>query len=439
MSIGLFPIKRTFNGSTLRNDSTFVSIKARDYRLVYKRYKYANKFSANSFFLTFVAKIYLCYFNFGLNSHFLGNVIIIGGGLAGLISGIQLRKKGIPCLLVEKKSYPLHRVCGEYVSNEAFPFLKREGLFPEKLFPPQINEFLLSSVTGKVSTMKLDLGGFGISRFSLDFFLYQIAKNAGVEFLLETEVTSVKFSNDRFAVEIDAGLFDADVVIGAQGKRSKLDVSLNRAFVEKRSPYVGIKYHARNDHPANQIALHNFEGGYCGINRVEDGISNICYLSERKNLRIHGSIEALERNVLFKNPKLKEIFSNSDFLFKKPEVINEISFETKSPVEQHMLMTGDSAGMITPLCGNGMAIAIHSAKIAAEIIPEFLENKISRQVMEDRYRQEWSKNFSGRLWRGRKIQNLFGNPTLSSAAVNLVLYSRPLANLLVRNTHGQPF
>lgn len=305
--------------------------------------------------------------------------------------------------------------------------------------PPQIDEFVLSSVTGKASTMKLDLGGFGISRFSMDFFLYEKAKELGVEFLLETEVVAVRFLSDRFVVETENKLFESDVVIGAQGKRSKLDVSLKRSFIEKRSPFVGIKYHARNNHPENQVALHNFEGGYCGINRVEDGISNICYLSKRENLRKFGSIASMEENVLFKNPQLKEIFNNSDFLFEKPEVINEISFETKLPVEEHILMTGDSAGMITPLCGNGMAIAIHSAKIAAEIIPSFLEQKTSRREMEMRYAHEWSQNFYWRLWRGRKIQNLFGNSSMSAAAVNLALHSRPLANFLVRNTHGEPF
>jgi flavin-dependent dehydrogenase len=369
----------------------------------------------------------------------LGHVIIIGGGLAGLISGIQLRKQGIPCTLIEKKSYPLHRVCGEYVSNEALPFLKKEGLFPERFSPPHINEFLLSSVTGKVSTMCLDLGGFGISRFSLDFFLYQIAKDLGVDFFLDTEVTSTSFSENRFQVQTEQKLFEADVLVGAFGKRSKLDVFLKRPFIQKRSPFLGVKYHVRTDHPANQIALHNFDGGYCGVSQVEDGVVNVCYLSERNSLRKHGSIEEMEKKVLCKNSFLKTIFTDSDFLFEKPEVINEISFETKSPVENHILMTGDSAGMITPLCGNGMAMAIRSAKIAADIIPEFLKGKISRDIMEEKYASEWRKTFSGRLWRGRQIQKLFGNETLSNAAVNLVMYSKPLANLLVRNTHGQPF
>ncbi|MEX1240344.1 MAG: FAD-dependent monooxygenase [Cyclobacteriaceae bacterium] len=94
--------------------------------------------------------------------------VIIGGGMAGLISGIQLARAGIPCVLIEKKSYPLHRVCGEYISNETVPFLKRNGLYPTEFSPPQINRLQLSSVTGKQAIVPLDFGGFGISRFSFD-------------------------------------------------------------------------------------------------------------------------------------------------------------------------------------------------------------------------------------------------------------------------------
>ena len=57
-------------------------------------------------------------------------------------------------------------------------------------------------------------------------------------------------------------------------------------------------------------------------------------------------------------------------LFEKPEVINEITFEKQDPVSNHILMCGDAAGMITPLCGNGMAMAIHSAKILSGLIIE---------------------------------------------------------------------
>ena len=130
---------------------------------------------------------------------------------------------------------------------------------------------------------------------------------------------------------------------------------MGRKFTTTRSPYAAIKYHIRTDHPTDLIALHNFRDGYCGISNVEDGKTNLCYLTHRNNLRKTGSIASLEEEILQKNHLLKYIFSNSEFLFEKPEVINEISFATKDPVEGHVLMAGDAAGMITPLCGNGMA------------------------------------------------------------------------------------
>ena len=95
-------------------------------------------------------------------------VVIVGGGISGLLTAIQLAKAGIPCYVVEKKNYPFHRVCGEYISNETVPFLKSRNLFPDQFNPPRIQRFQLSSVRGKNKILPLDLGGFGISRYTFD-------------------------------------------------------------------------------------------------------------------------------------------------------------------------------------------------------------------------------------------------------------------------------
>jgi flavin-dependent dehydrogenase len=367
------------------------------------------------------------------------NIVVIGGGLSGLVTANILARVGIACTVIEKKKYPFHRVCGEYISNETVPFLKRSGLFPEELEPPRINRFQLTSVNGKSAEMPLGLGGFGISRFSFDQFLYQKALACGVEFLLNTEVESVQFTGNDFEIHTRDKQLNSDVVIGAFGKRSKLDVTSNRSFIQKRSPYIGVKYHIRTTHPFDLIALHNFKNGYCGISNIENGKSCLCYLSHRDNLKEFGSIRLMEENVLFKNPFLKNIFSNSDFLFDKPETINEISFETKSAVEDHILMCGDAAGMITPLCGNGMAMAIHSAKILSELVIDYSRQEISRDELEKKYSHQWNTQFTRRLWAGRQIQKLFGSVKASDFAVNLARHAKPVATFLVSKTHGQPF
>lgn len=367
-------------------------------------------------------------------------IIIAGGGLAGLIAAIRLARKGFDCTVIEKKSYPFHRVCGEYISHEVLPFLIRESLYPEEFYPPKITHLQLSSVSGKSTVTPLGLGGFGISRYTFDNYLFGLGQKAGINFLLDTEIESIQ-REENFTVTTTDKSLTAEIVIGAFGKRSRLDVHLSRNFIKKRSPYVGIKYHARTNHPDAVIALHNFRGGYCGVSNVEDGKTNICYLSHRDSLKKSGSVDALEKNILFENPHLKRIFSEADFLFQKPEVINEISFETKEPVFNHILMAGDAAGMITPLCGNGMAMAIHSAMILSDLIIQHARDKnFSYSMLEQAYTNSWKRTFSKRLWIGRQVQHkLFGTEWGSALGVNLALHSKLITNTLINLTHGKVF
>jgi flavin-dependent dehydrogenase len=365
-------------------------------------------------------------------------IIVIGGGLAGLISSILLARKGKNVLLLEKKNYPFHRVCGEYISNEVLGFLKREQLYPDFLELPEISQFEFSDTDGKTIQTPLDLGGFGISRFVLDAWLVREAQKSGVEVRTATQVSSVDFDekSDTFSITLaDHTVVRGDFVIGAFGKRSKLDKSLNRPFIQQRSSYIGVKYHVNTDFARDTVALYNFHGGYCGINAIEEGKFNLCYLGSRDQLREFGSVEEMERQILWKNPLLKRIFQESEFLFEKPEVINEINFASKSPVENHILMAGDAAGLITPLCGNGMAMAIHSGKLAAEAI---LAGG-SRIEVESAYKQTWTKEFRQRLWIGRNVQRLFGSGGASVLARNLIDYFPFFAKQIIKNTHGRPF
>lgn len=369
------------------------------------------------------------------------DVIIIGGGLAGLVNALQLAKAGLDVLVIEKKAYPFHKVCGEYISNEVVPFLQSIGAYPEKLKPAHIRYFMLSACSGRYSTAALDLGGFGISRFAFDYFLYEKAKLAGVKFLLETQVQAITFTNDLFQISLPkAEHLEAKIVIGAYGKRSRLDKQLQRHFIRQRSPYIGVKYHIKTDFPDDYIALHNFKGGYCGISRVENGIYNLCYLGSRALLRQYGNIKAMEEAVLCQNPFLREIFNQAEFLFDKPEVINEISFATKKSVENHILMSGDTAGLITPLCGNGMAMAIHSAKILSDlIIQHYHPGYFNRDALERAYKRQWQQLFAFRLWVGRNTQKLFGSAYTSEIGVQLFKSIPPLARQIMRYTHGKPF
>lgn len=370
------------------------------------------------------------------------DAIIVGGGLAGLANTIRLAEAGLKVALFEKNTYPFHKVCGEYISNESRPYLQSLGLDLEALGAVDLNQFRLTSPRGNSLRLSLGLGGFGISRYRLDNALYQRALALDAEVLTGQSIRQIQQINPQ-TWEVENHLhevFQAKVIIGSYGKRSNLDASLKRAFFQKRSPYIGVKYHIRYpEHPNNEIALHNFKNGYCGISRIEDDKYCLCYLSRRENLKQHENIAAMEAAILAENPFLADIFAQAEFLYDKPKVINEISFAPKVLVEQGILMCGDTAGMIAPLCGNGMSMALHSSKLLSDLLIAHFAGKISRQSLEADYQKQWRKLFSTRLWVGRNVQKMFGHPQLTELLLNSAALAKPLARQLVRLTHGKAF
>jgi 2-polyprenyl-6-methoxyphenol hydroxylase-like FAD-dependent oxidoreductase len=223
-----------------------------------------------------------------------------------------------------------------------------------------------------------------------------------------------------------------------------MDLNWKRDFLLSASTrlenFVGIKYHVRTNWPAGTIALHNFENGYCGISRIEDGLTCLCYLTRAGNLKKSaGQIEQMEKNILAVNPHLKNIFENAQPLPGFPVTISQISFSRKEQVQQGVLMLGDAAGMITPLCGNGMSIALRTGKMAATLGQDFFQGYLSRQQMKEKYQEEWQRNFSRRLWAGRKLQGFFGSSRRSNFFIGTIALFPFLSAPLVRLTHGQNF
>ncbi|GAB4009069.1 hypothetical protein GCM10028808_16470 [Spirosoma migulaei] len=367
------------------------------------------------------------------------DILIIGGGLAGLTAGIHLSRENFRVALIEKHAYPQHKVCGEYVSNEVLPYLHQLGISVDGLHPSRIHRFLFSTVSGKTIESELPLGGFGISRYTLDDFLYKQALISGVS-IIQSQVTDVQFQNDQFTVRTSNGkVYASKLVIGAYGKRSSVDKQLQRNFILNESPWMGVKAHYKADFPDDLVSLHNFDGGYCGLCQVEDNLVNACYLTNYSSFKKHKNIEAFQQNVMSQNPFLKDFFSKAIPLFDKPLTISQISFAKKQPVENHMLMCGDTAGVIHPLCGNGMAMAIHSAKIVSELIINYYRStNLNREVLEDEYTISWNYFFKKRLTTGRIVQSLLQRPFLASVLMSGLQLTPAMLPLLIKQTHGEP-
>ena len=363
---------------------------------------------------------------------------IIGAGLAGMTAAIHILKQGFSVLLIEKNNFPKHKVCGEFISNEIWNYFQILDLNIEALHPTKIDTTLLSTSDGRTIESKLPLGGFGISRYTLDNYLYQKVKELGGT-VLHGNVIDVSFSNDLFTISTDESLqFQTKVVLGSFGKRSNMDIQLQRKFILQKSPWLAVKAHYQFPFPDNVVALHNFEGGYCGVSKVENNTINVCYLAKFSTFKKHKDLTEFQQKVVSKNPYLNKVFKDGKLLFEKPLTISQISFEDKPKIENHMLMLGDAAGMIHPLCGNGMAMAIHSAKIASELTTDFLFEKITRTQFEKQYIYQWNKTFQSRVRFGKILSKILLNPFLSKVVMKSVLSFPFLLPFIIKKTHGKP-
>lgn len=374
------------------------------------------------------------------------DIAIVGGGLGGLSLSILMVRAGFKVGLFEKETYPFHRVCGEYISNESLDFVKALGV--ELKDTPQISRLAISSIKGRVLKAELPLGGFGISRYKLDHQMAQIASSEGVDLFEGARVEQIDFEAEakgHFQIKSRKGVFSARLVVCAYGKKSNLDVKLHRPFTLKKpkasNNYIGVKYHVKHpDFPADLIELMNFKDGYCGMSRIEDDKCCMCYLTTAASLQANGnSIEELEEVVLKRNPLLGERLERSERLYSAPVIISNVNFQAKSPVENHLLMMGDAAGSIAPLAGNGMSMSFHAAWMLHRLASDYLEGKINRQQLEEEYAKRWKRQFNTRIKAGARLQGLFGKTGPTELAIGSLRYLPFLTKRLIRLTHGKPF
>ncbi len=367
------------------------------------------------------------------------DVAIIGGGLAGLSMSIELARAGFSVVLFEKNTYPFHKVCGEYISNESVSYLQHLGADLEALDAKPIHRLRITLTSGSSLQSQLPLGGIGISRYALDEALAERARHEGVTVC---DGTTVKNLSDGI-LETSAGAFEASLVIGAHGKRSTIDKQLNRDFIQKPLPasenFIGVKYHVKADLPQDLIELHLFHEGYCGISAIEGDRYCMCYLSKASNLKKGMTISDMEQLVLSRNPNLADYFNRFERLYDEPKVISQVNFQNKEKGNSEVLFAGDAAGLIAPLSGNGMSMALHSGYLLHQQVSAHLKGQISAREMTSNYERDWQRAFGHRFSFARWMQRAFFSPPLMEALVQSANFFPPLATVMIKQTHGKPF
>jgi len=338
-------------------------------------------------------------------------IVIIGGGLSGLSLGYLLAEHNIPVVLIEKEDYPRHKVCGEFISRESMDFLTRTGVIHKKDEFPHIDQFELVFPNGKIHTCKLDPGGIGISRFTLDHRLFQLAMEKGVNIITNDKVNTLKRKEkDGFLVGLKSGKqFSADVVVIANGRNAGSLYPVKKEQ-EDRLSWFGVKYHIDLPMSRELIRIMMFEGGYAGVSAVENGRYCFCYLAKTKNFKkFKGNIAAFENEIVRKNPEIDRLL-NQATMIEGPFTTSGFHFGYHGVVDNGLLFCGDAGGFIPPLTGNGMSLAFRNAVVLAPLLNDFFNKKGNWEDLKSQYEKYGENYLKKRISSGLYLQNLALDP-----------------------------
>jgi menaquinone-9 beta-reductase len=374
------------------------------------------------------------------------DVAIIGGGVAGCAAAVQLAQAGHKVVLCESKSYPHHKVCGEFLSPECAVFLDQLSLMPaiQATHPAQIHTVGITAPNGTTWKTPLPGIGLGISRYALDTIMSEGARSCGVNFRDRSTVTDVQGNLDsafQLTVRNDQGqiFISAKTIIGAHGKRSIIDRALSRPFLQKPHPFIGLKAHFRGSPLPGCIHLHSFPGGYCGMSEIENGLTNVCLLVRQEIFQtmtpnaekgVDGFIDWMKAQ----NPALGKWLSDAQPVFDNWLSIAQIPFVDKQIISNDILMVGDSAGVIAPIAGDGMGMALAASQIASRLLGDYLVGRITSRALRQQYTTLWWRTFGPRLRLSHILQSLMLRPNWLVPGLKLLNTLPVLGRLLVTHT-----
>jgi flavin-dependent dehydrogenase len=365
-------------------------------------------------------------------------VAIVGGGPAGSTLAALLARRGIAVALIDRDTFPRDKLCGEFLSYDALPILERLGVLHDvdERGAPHIS---LCRVIGSKRTLTFDFPDVarGISRMTLDDLLFRAAIAAGAQNFAGWTAEKIASGTLELRRGEERRTLRARAIAGAWGRWGRFDTELGRGFVRDRSHRnFGFKRHYFAASQPEAIELFSFRDGYLGVNAIEDGLTNICGLVHASRLSGHkGRWDAFVETIRTEEPRLEELYSRhvpaqSNWLSSEPVI-----FRARSPVEGGIFMIGDASGIIDPLTGNGMAMAIQSALLVAPSLVRLLEKPGDRRRIEREYRSRHHTFFGSRISWSRRVARLLSRPRLLDVALASVR-SRAIGRFLLRRTRA---
>jgi flavin-dependent dehydrogenase len=293
-------------------------------------------------------------------------VLIVGGGVAGCAASIALARKGRRVTLIEREPTPRHKVCGEFLSGEALEDLRALGIDAPSIGAVPIDHVRLAAAR-RASEAPLPFPAASLTRKALDTALIAEALAAGVRVERGRSVQALgRTKNNVWQATLDDGaICAAPTVFLATGKHDL------RGHSRPKDPerWVAFKMYfrlapAQAADLARASELMLYPGGYGGIQPVEDGIANLCWVVQQRHLaRVGHRWENLLAKMQQDCPHLAMRLAGAEPLLAKPIAVTHIPYGyIRRTTEDGLYCIGDQAAVIPSFTGDGISIALHTAR-----------------------------------------------------------------------------
>jgi flavin-dependent dehydrogenase len=299
----------------------------------------------------------------------LADALVIGGGIAGSAVAAHLAQAGRHVVLVERKAGPHDKVCGEFVSGEAALYLRGLGIDLESLGAVGISAVRVYASRNVVCT-DLPFPAFSLSRRVLDEAILCMASTCGAELRRGRSVRFLRPLGSRWIAELDDGSsVPATDSFLATGKH---DLRGWKRPPAGQNDLVAFKLHwrlaaAQTAALGSYVELFMFPGGYAGLSLVENGIANLCLVIRRSHFaRLNNMWQALLVSLRAELLPLHQRLAGAEACSDRPLAIASIPYGYVQKCSIGPWCLGDQAAVIPSFSGDGIAIALHSARLAAE-------------------------------------------------------------------------
>ena len=379
------------------------------------------------------------------------DVAIAGGGPAGTSAAIHLAQQGFRVLLAEQKRFPREKLCGEFISPECVRHFEQLGVANDiaTVGGAALVETSFYSRGGKQVTVptrwfESKWTAIGLSRAEMDSVLLERAKQVGVTVLEDAAVVDLIIESQRVTgmrVRVNDRIGDcrSTLTIDATGRTRALGRKISDSNGHQRARFVAFKAHLRNARVApGACEIYFYPGGYGGLNNIEGGLSNLCFIAAARDVRRYGSdIDVVLKSTILQNSRaaftLGEIELATDWL----SVALESFGRQKLVPAEGLLMIGDAAAFNDPFTGSGMLMALESGAIAAQSICDFrdhLATKSSFSELANRYRANYEQTFNSRLRVSSWLRRAAFVPRLAETAIVFFGFSDSLRRKVAQAT-----